>query len=214
MESSGITTNLWEHRILLQLESALDRRSLEANLTNQPSVTTELAPYRAQTLFEEEVGPLFAGLGLTPSYSQHDPPRNYLRRTLISRYRPDSPQSQLSTLYQPTSKKEDSIFCQQIITSRLRRGFKKLCRQVLSKAGRKQTSHDFTIFAASYHNPGSKFGKGIRTIRQLIEQRVPETLDQVVCCVMLADAMRMAKIREESEVTDESFDEFIQDLPR
>lgn len=44
--------------------------------------------------------------------------------------------------------------------------------------------------------------------------RVPESLDQVVCCVMLADAMRTAKMREGFEGIDDSFDDFMKDLPR
>ena len=168
VRSSRIGTNIWEHRIFHQIESALDRQlsslytTVCSNSTYQPLYSPPSYPWTIQSRLDW----------------------------------PSSPQSQ------------------QILTSQLRRRFKKLCRRVLAKAGRKQTSHDFAVFATSYHNPGSKFGKGMRTIRQLIGQRVPETLDQVVCCVMLADAMKMAKIREESEVTDESFDEFIQDLPR
>jgi ankyrin repeat protein len=124
------------------------------------------------------------------------------------------PRGQLSTLYRPTNRKEDSSFCQQILTRQLQHGFKKLCHRVLAEAGRNQTSHDFVVFASSYDSPGSKFKKGMRTIRQLIGQLVPESLDQIVCCVMLADAMRTAKMREDVEVIDGSFDEFIKDLPR
>ena len=105
--------------------------------------------------------------------------------------------------------KEDSKLDQQILAYQLRRAFKKLCRRIFDTGRRKRSSQDFAIFASNYGNPGSKFRKGMRAIRQLIEKRIPENLDQIICCLMLADAMRMAKLRDDVLTQQVSLDEYV-----
>jgi hypothetical protein len=84
----------------------------------------------------------------------------------------------------------DSEFHRQILGSHLHRAFRKRCRQVLDESTSHLASPAFTSFASSFSNPGMKWKKGMRTIRELIDQSAPENLDQVICCLLVADAMR------------------------
>jgi hypothetical protein len=78
----------------------------------------------------------------------------------------------------------------QILGSRLRQAFAKAHRRLVTGSIEPLASDSFLSFGLVFRF-GTAWTKGLSAIRKLVDKEAPTSFDQVIGCLMVADAMRV-----------------------